>query len=202
MKYIIDTEKIRVPKKLLGVAITGVDPDEQIRVTRFDIDRLEELTESYIFEHFGERIGEAEDKASKGEYQRGLEEGKKRSDYAYQRGLSDGREKLLSALIAFLQMDADTRREWFGFHDILDLLVYLQSKLIVEKTNASRSDSDRQCAGCIYEAFDKGTVHPCDYCAKKHSDYQMIFEPYHTISLEPIERLEKLITSSGDGKEQ
>lgn len=169
MKYIIDTEKIRVPKKLLGIAITGVDQDEQIRVTRFDIDRLEELTESYISEHFEGQNGEA----LKNEYQRGL---------------SDGREKLLSALVAFLQMDADTRREWFGFHDILDLLVYLQSKLIVEKTNASRSDSDRQCAGCIYEAFDKGTVHPCDYCAEKHGDNQTIFGPCHTISLKEQEQ--------------
>lgn len=183
MKYIIDTEKMNIPERLLGITLTGVDPDEQVQMTRFDIGQLEELTESYIFEHFEGQIGET----LKNEYRKGL---------------SDGREKLLSALVAFLQMDADTRREWFGFHDILDLLVYLQSKLIVEKTNASRSDSDRQCAGCIYEAFDKGTVHPCDYCAKKHSDYQMIFEPYHTISLEPIERLEKLITSSDDGKEQ
>lgn len=114
MKYIIDTNKMNIPERLLGITLTGVDPDEQVRMTRFDIGQLEELTESYISEHFEGQIGEA----LKNEYRKGL---------------SDGREKLLSALVAFLQMDADTRREWFGFHDILDLLVYLQSKLIVKK---------------------------------------------------------------------
>lgn len=210
MKYIIDTNKVNVPERLLGITLTGIDLNEQVRMAQFDIDGLEELTESYIFEHFGERIGEAEDKVSKGEYQRGLEEGKKRSDYAYQRGLSDGREELLTALVTILKMDTGTRRKWFGYYDTLDILVHLQAKVIVEKTNAYLSvgqDSIQRCTGCMYEN-DKDTTRPCDYCSKRYHDYYKPFQPIYgnytnyTTSPEYIEWLEKRILSSDDGKEQ
>lgn len=59
-KYIIDTDKHVSPFD--GLILTSVGG-------------LEELNSEYVFAHFGEEIGVAEDRAARGEYERGYKDG-------------------------------------------------------------------------------------------------------------------------------
>lgn len=60
-KYIIDTDKHVSPFD--GLILTSVGG-------------LEELNSEYVFAHFGEEIGAAEDRAARGEYERGYKDGR------------------------------------------------------------------------------------------------------------------------------